>query len=363
MPSKNPVKVLHVISDLRRGGRERQLAILASNSNRYFENNILAFYEKPNGFQEEYKLNIIYSKSGRLKRFLDIRKQIKENKIDIIHAWGNSETLYSLLAAKLTDIPLINGSIRHGIRKNNFSQRFRSFVLKLSKYIIANSQAGLSANGIKKNEQRHFVIYNGIEEKFFTCFNKEKRENFNSEHNLSSDSIVFISIANLVPYKDYKTVINSLSVLKNELSFHYNIIGKGPLLNEIKNLIKKYQLEDKITIHSEKPDISGLLSISDIMIHSSLGEGCSNAILEASASGLIVVASNTGGTKEIVNKWNLLFEYKNGNDLMQKIKTAVKMKNSDSAIREKIQSETKKRFSVESFIRNYNEVVSKIINN
>ena len=66
---------------------------------------------------------------------------------------------------------------------------------------------------------------------------------------------------------------------------------------EIKNKIKELKLEQNISIYNNNPNIPELLSIADIMIHSSLGEGCSNAILEAKAAGLNVVASNTGGTK------------------------------------------------------------------
>ncbi len=61
------------------------------------------------------------------------------------------------------------------------------------------------------------------------------------------------------------------------------------------------------------------------MIHSSLGEGCSNAILEANAAGLIFVASNTGGTHEFINEWDFLFEYKNSQDLNKKLNEAIEL--------------------------------------
>ena len=358
------MKVLHVISDLRRGGRERQLAILSSYSDPDIENHIIAFHKMPQSYLEEYKLNIKYTRPRKILRTIDILKYIKEKKINLIHTWGNSETLYSYPAAKLQGIPLINGSIRHGIRRNTLSQRFRSLVLKMSNYILANSYAGLKANKIKINKERHFVAYNGIEEKFFTRFNKEKRVEFNSQHHLPPDAIVFISIANFVPYKDYYTIIESLSKIKlDEIFFHYIIIGKGPMLNKIKKLIRKFGLELNITIHSNNPDIPSLLSISDIMLHSSLGEGCSNAILEANAAGLIVIASDTGGTKEIINEWDFLFNYKDKIELVRKIKEAIRLKLNNPDIRDKIQIATKERFSVESFVRNYNEVVNKILSN
>jgi glycosyltransferase involved in cell wall biosynthesis len=364
MNETKPIRILHIISDMRRGGRERQLATLAANSNSLLENHILAFHNVPNNYLDEYNFrNFSYTNKKKLKRFDDIINYVKKNRIDLIHTWGNSETLYSLPASKICKAPLLNGSIRHGIRRNNFSHRFRSVVLQMSKYVLANSYAGLEANKIKLNTKRHFVIYNGIEEKFFVSFNKEKRKEFNQKHNLDEDAIIFISIANFIPYKDYFTVLNALAKLKaGKSAFHYFMIGKGPLLEQTKDHIAKLELTDNITIFKDNPDIPFLLSVSDIMIHSSLGEGCANAILEGSAAGLVVTASDTGGTKEIIFDKDLLFRYKDENDLKNKIDLAVKKYKSDMNIRQKISEETKKRFSVDSFVNNYYNCVKTIIN-
>jgi glycosyltransferase involved in cell wall biosynthesis len=359
-----PLKILHVISDMRRGGRERQLATLVDNSNSVLENHILAFHNVSNNYLNEYSFsNFNYTGKLKIKRFLDITSYVRKCKINLIHTWGNSETLYSFPAAKFCGIPLLNGSIRHGIRRNNFSHRFRSIVLQFSKYILANSYAGFEANKIKINNKRHFVIYNGIEEKFFTDFNIVERNDFNKTYNLTVESIVFISIANFIPYKDYFTILNVLAGLKKKgLSFHYIMIGTGPLLKQINDFVEKIGLKKNISVYSNNPDIPSLLSISDIMIHSSLGEGCANAILEGSASGLMVVASDTGGTKEIIYDKDLLFSYKDEQDLDQKIELALLKYKTDKNLRQKISEETKKRFSVNSFIKNYYDCVNTIIN-
>jgi glycosyltransferase involved in cell wall biosynthesis len=357
------LRVLHIISDLRRGGRERQLAILTKYSDTNIENHIIAFHKMQYSFQDEYKLNIIYTKPGKVSRFIDIYKYVKEKKIDLIQTWGNSETLYSLPASKLACIPLLNGSVRHGIRLNKFSQRFRSLVLRLSKYILANSYAGFKANQIKVNNDKHFVVYNGIEEKFFTGFNPIKRRELNSKYNLSDNSLVFISIANFVPYKDYFTPLKACAKLKSKgTSFHYIIIGKGPLEGEIKDITNKLGLGNNVSIYSDNPDIPSLLSVSDIMIHSSLGEGCSNAILEANAAGLIVVASDTGGTKEIINQWDFLYQFKNADELTLRILDAINLIHNDPLVRQKIKSVTKSKFSIDTLIYNYRIIISKILN-
>ncbi len=51
------INILHIISDLRRGGRERQLSILANYSNPNYENHILAFHKTETSYLDEYNLN------------------------------------------------------------------------------------------------------------------------------------------------------------------------------------------------------------------------------------------------------------------------------------------------------------------
>lgn len=345
---------------MRRGGRERQLSLLC-HYNSGINHHIIAFHKTRENYVYEYNLKVSFT-GRRIKRFSVINNYVKNEKIDLIHTWGNSETIYALPIAKLNSIPLLNGSIRHGIRNNTLSQKFRTVVLQHSYYILGNSYAGFYANKIKIKKKKHFVLYNGIEEKFFTGFCTERRSIINKEKNLDNKSIVFVSIANFVPYKDYYTPILALSQLKDEgLSFHYFIIGKGPMLNEISNLISEKNLTDNISIFSDNPDIPYLLSVSDIMIHSSLGEGCSNAILEGSAAGLPVIASNTGGTKEIINTYCSLFEYKNINDLKEKILKTKNLLITTPDLRSKIMSITRERFSVKSFVNNYKEIINKIL--
>ena len=358
------IRVLHIISSLGRGGRERQLSVLAHYNISNCEQYIISFYDTKNSYAEEYRLpNLIFLPKNKISRIFEIYNFAKYNKINLIYAWGNIEFVYVTLIAKLLKIKLINGSIRHGIRLNKFSHRFRSLVLKFSKYIIGNSQAGFEANKINFNPKRHFVLYNGIEGKFFIDENIDKRIEFLRSKELDTNSTIFISIANFIPYKDYFTTLESLVILKSEgISFHYIMIGKGKMEEDIRNKIKNYGLYENITIFNNNPNIPELLSMADIMIHSSLGEGCSNAILEAKAAGLRVVASNTGGTKEIIGDEDFLFEFKNITDLTTKLKHAVKALEENLFSKSEIQINTKEKFSVKKMQQNYIQILKTILN-
>src|SRR5690606_7694998 len=264
----------------------------------YLEHHVITFHSTKFNYLDEYNIKNIYLVNGKkINRLKEIYRLLKTGDFDIIHTWGNSETIYSYLPGLLTGTPLLNGSIRHGIVSRKFSQYFRMFILNLSKNVLANSMAGLKANKLKNG----FVLYNGIEEKFYNT-NPDSKTAIRAKLFSSNIKVpVLISVANLVPYKDYFSILSALKLInEDKLDFFYVILGSGPLKELIQEKINEYKLDEKIKLVGNTTNVNEYLNSADIFIHSSKGEGCSNAILEAMAAGLPVIASDTGGTSEIV---------------------------------------------------------------
>ncbi len=250
---------------------------------------------------------VLLKSSSKIGRLRELRKIIKSENYSIVWSWGSMEATLGLLLTFITNVKHINGSVRHGIVQKKFSHYWRMFILHLSRYIVANSMAGLRANKLK----RGFVLYNGIDKGFSAVSDISKK--VNGDIALSGhDMITFVSVANLVPYKDYITVLNSMMELKEHgYMFNYLIIGEGAERHNIESHLNRLGLENEVKLLGRQTDIKSILVKSDIFVHSSYGEGCSNAILEAMAVGLPVIASDTGGTSEIVDpEVGRLFSYK-----------------------------------------------------
>lgn len=357
-------KIIHIISSLARGGRERQLSTIYkySDHERYITK-IVVFNKTSRSYTDEYNINkqdLFYLRSKNfLKRVNEVIRIIKDQKPDIIYAWGGFEATFCFLAAPFTNGKVVNGSIRHGKVLFNSKQIWRLFLLHMSKYIVANSKAGLRANFLN----RGFVLYNGIDEKFIvrSTIDKKKqiRKNMISGY---SDQIILISVANLVPYKDYKTTINALSKLKQKgFKFHYYIIGDGPMRETILKQIKLLGLSNHIDLLGRINNVVDYLQMADIFIHSSKGEGCSNGILEAMASSLPIIATNTGGTSEISGIENgRLFEYRN----TEQIVVALEELLSDEKLRLKMGEASFKKiqadFTISKMTSNYYQIISQI---
>ena len=362
-----PIKILHIISDLRRGGRERQLSLIMTYCDqRLYHQHILCLNQASFSYANEYQLSkhiTILSSRNKMGRLIEIVRLLYRCSPNIVYAWGASEYLYTLVAwlAVRTYVP-INGSVRHGIRSRTLSHFFRMVLLRVSPVVIANSRAGLLANGLKLTKRR-FVLYNGVEAKF-GYVDPEARGRIRNKLEMSADTLVLISVANFVPYKDYFSILKALRLLKNSrpmLPFAFLAIGSGPMQNEIANATQQMGLERQVHIIGPVVNVPDLLSAADIFIHSSRGEGCSNATLEAMHAGLPVIASDTGGTKEIIDlEYGLLFQYKCPSDLFQKLIEMIE-KHDYRMMGRIAKSVATERFGIDTMITNYVRIIQDIL--
>lgn len=356
------IKVLHLISSMKRGGRERQMATIYKFSNNSdFECKIVCFNKTSNNYTDEMDMsgNLFYlTHKNPIYRLFEIRKIIKREKPTVIWTWGGFEASFGLILTIFSRLKHINGSIRHGIVRMNSKQIWRLMVLHLSKYIVANSLAGLRANYLK----RGFVLYNGIDDNFFNTSDKPLNIDFKGL-GITNDTIILVSVANLVPYKDYKTIIRALMILNESFqNFHYFIVGEGPERTSIENLIVQNDLSKKITILGLRKDIKEVLTSSNIFIHSSLGEGCSNAILEAMASGLPIIATDTGGTSEILNEsYGFLFKFGDYQQLSEILKEIITDKNRLASMKRNAKNYAIEHFNIERMMKDYYTIISKVI--
>ena len=136
------------------------------------------------------------------------------------------------------------------IRLFKISHLIRTLICHLSPNVMANSLAGLKANNLRPGKKR-FVLYNGIETKFSVTFLAEEKKAKRKEL-LGKDLTgvkVFVSVGNLVPFKDYFTVLKALKEFKKNDDFQYMIIGEGSLRTEYERLIDEYGLKENVILN------------------------------------------------------------------------------------------------------------------
>ena len=358
------IKIVHLISSLTRGGRERQLATIVANTDqKEYPTKVVFFNKHKNSYFEEYGLkdfSIQLKSNSRFARLKELNSLLKNENPDIVYTWGNGESVSILLLKPFHKFKFINGSVRHGIRSLKLSHYFRSIILHLSPNIVANSFAGLKANYLRRGK----VIYNGVDPKFIGKLTEgEKKEKRGVLLNPDSEISLLISVANLVPYKDYFSIIEALKTLKEKgFKFQYIILGEGPLRNKIEDTITKYDLSEDIKLPGNVQNVSDYLKVADIFLHSSKGEGCSNAILEAMAAGLPIIASETGGTPENVSEENgFLFKYQDYRQLAHLTELCL----NNGALCQKLGQNSlqiiNERFSIQRMMADYYTIINQVV--
>jgi sugar transferase (PEP-CTERM/EpsH1 system associated) len=125
-------------------------------------------------------------------------------------------------------------------------------------------------------------------------------------------TLVVGSVGRLAAVKDHATLIRAFSGLISVNRDAGNrlrlvIAGDGPCRAQLLGLVAELDLTDKVWFAGDRDDVPEILRMFDIFVLPSLGEGISNTVLEAMATGLPVVATRVGGNPELiadgVNGW------------------------------------------------------------
>ncbi len=142
------------------------------------------------------------------------------------------------------------------------------------------------------------VIRNGVDVAGWPM-SKVDRQNRRLELRLGAGDALIGAVGRLDRQKGFATLIRAMSLLK-DIPVKCAILGEGPERPRLEHLIRHHALEKSVWLIGEKTDIPTWLSAFDVYCLPSLWEGLPNALLEAMALGLPVVASNVDGVPEAV---------------------------------------------------------------
>jgi len=119
------------------------------------------------------------------------------------------------------------------------------------------------------------------------------RSRVRRELGLSSGQLVISHVARFGPEKNHRLSVSILSeLLKDGHRAVLLLIGEGPLIGDIQNLVKAERLDPHVKFLGQRKDVSDLLQAADVAVLPSFFEGVPYSLLEAQAAGLHAVASD-----------------------------------------------------------------------
>jgi glycosyltransferase involved in cell wall biosynthesis len=163
------------------------------------------------------------------------------------------------------------------------------------KFVSVSDDAGTDVYG---NKLKYQVILNGLDTKAYR-YSEENRVAYRNAFEISEKSKVGITVARLMPIKNYKKVLDICALGIPKYFDKFFIIGDGPEKDKIKKFIVENNLQGSVYLLGERTDINALLSMADFMLLTSFSEGLSISVLEAQAAGVIPIVSK--GVPEITN--------------------------------------------------------------
>jgi L-malate glycosyltransferase len=108
-----------------------------------------------------------------------------------------------------------------------------------------------------------------------------------------------ICVANLIDYKGHSTLLEAVARITRR-DWRLWLVGDGPERSSLEQQVQTLDLAQHITFWGRRTDVDALLAQADIAVLPSYSEGLPNAVMEAMAHGLPVVASDVGGVIELL---------------------------------------------------------------
>lgn len=107
-----------------------------------------------------------------------------------------------------------------------------------------------------------------------------------------------VCVANFLPYKGHEDLLRALVIIQPRPKV--TLIGTGPHMGHVCELIAELDLEGDVTILEKLTDPTPVLLDSQFFVLPSHTESLPNVVLEAMACGLPVVSTDVGGVRELL---------------------------------------------------------------
>ena len=222
---------------------------------------------------------------------------LRAEKPDLIHIHSRrGADIYGGLAARFMGIPAILSR-----RVDNKESRLLS-PLKYALYrrVVVISQAigsVLVSGGV--DASKIDTVRSAVNTDAYGT--KVDNDWFKAQFSLPSNAKTLGVIAQLIPRKGHKYLLNILpQLLKAHPQLHVLIFGQGPLVTALTSRVGQSEFDGRVKMAGFRDDLHRVFPNLYAVVHPAEREGLGVALLQASASGVPVVASRAGGIPEIV---------------------------------------------------------------
>lgn len=355
------MKILYVITGLGLGGAEKVVCDLADqmvNKGHIVKiayltgdvivkpslNNIEIVYLGLNDFKSLLKASIKY------------QKLINTFHPDVVHAHmvhANIFTRLNRLTRRIPKLICTAHNSNEGGKIRMLAYKYTTSLSDINTNVSKEASRALIDKGAF-TEDNLITVYNGID---LDKFNVDKTNN--DVISMDKNFVSCISIGRFNEQKDYPNLLEAIALLDKKLKIpvKFQIAGDGTLRSEIESLIDKLSLDDYVVLLGNRKDIPELLNHSKFFILSSKHEGLPTVVIEAMACRCFVIATDCGGTSEIMGDTGILIPPQDSQALAAAIQKALLLSDEEIARNNiKARKRIEELFSLEKSVEKWLEI-------
>lgn len=290
---------------------------------------------------------------------------IRSFKPDVVHA----HSFHSIILARLMR-PILNYpkliSTGHSHREGEGVQgKIYKLTDRLSDVMTNISLESTDTLNRRLNTRKKAItVYNGIDSDVFR-FSSKGRSSLRKELDIDDGEKLLVAIGRLNPQKDYPNLIEALKIIekKNPTSnIKVAFIGDGDISykRELQKMIGDKLSRTRVNFLGIRRDIPDCISAADIFVLSSAWEGFGLVVAEAMSCERVVVATDSGGVREVVGDAGFICPPQNAEALATALTQAMSLSAPEAeALGKKARNRVVQNFSLDAAVDRWLELYTR----
>lgn len=355
------MKILHLIPRFTAGGAEQLVLAYAKHLSESGVKVVVGSVVGGGELEEKFRktgAEIFVGENRGIINFCRNYTRLRKSyggQVEIIHSHVFSADVMGFLLARKLKIKWV--STQHNVEANAPVWRklvWKKILRSADKVIaVSDSVYDFCSREWRLSKDKVVLIKNGIELEQWLLVNADEL--------LAAPLLRLATIGRLEKQKGHEILLRALAQLK--IDWHLDVFGDGSLLEELQSLSRKLGIEKKIAWRGVVLNMPSELNKIDVVVQSSLWEGMSLVVMEAMASGRVVIASEPAAAGLIQdNKTGIVVKSSDVRALTQAIESVASDRAHARSLAVSARNHAQEHFGIEKNISSLEELYESIEN-
>jgi glycosyltransferase involved in cell wall biosynthesis len=318
-------RVLHVIPSLGMGGAQRQLfEVVNATPPDQYEIDVVVLCDFGNGFarqwltRDDVRVEYLRHYPRMVCQVWEIAQRCRERQYDLVHTWLWLANWIGVAGARLGGVPFVVTAVRslsvHN-RKLGYGRWWHPIADALGSRaadvvtVNADALAHNYARWALTRRSRIDVVHNGLNPSHFLCDRREARRRLLEVTGAPPDAVLVGTVGRLSPEKNQSLFLDIVrEAHRQRPEIRGVLVGDGARQAALEQQAAEMGLAGVVTFLGQRNDPVDLMAGFDVFLLPSLIEGFPNALLEAILLSVPALATDVGGSPEVLADRDLLFD-------------------------------------------------------